>query len=74
MIMAKNMCIGKFFSNCAKNKKIHGSGYRNRYTTAFTPRNRTTATVTTTATIFQNLALDQGLHISKYCVFVLLNV
>ncbi|CAL5392304.1 unnamed protein product [Camellia sinensis] len=52
------MRIGKFFSNCAKNKKIHGSGYRNRYATAFTPhnRNRDTATVTATATAFQNLA------------------
>ena len=54
------MRIGKFFSNCAKNKKIHGSGYRNRYTTAFTPRNRNrvTATVTVTATAFQNLVKD----------------
>ena len=59
MIMEKkNVRIGKFFSNCAKNKKIHGSGYCNRYTTAFTPHNRNgvTATITATATAFSNLA------------------
>ena len=63
----KNMRIGKFFSNCAKNKKIHGSGYRNRYATAFTPHNcnHATATITAAATAFQNLALKPiFLHIN----------
>ena len=61
MIMEKNMRIGKFFSNCAKNKKIHGSGYRNCYATGFTPRNCYATGFTprnhnrTTATTFWNL-------------------
>ena len=60
------MRIGKFFSNCAQNKKIHSSGYRNRYTTAFTPRNRNrvTATVTATATAIQNLAYSGAAKVS----------
>ena len=53
------MCVSvSFFQIVRKIKKIHDSGYRNRYAMAFTPRNcnRATATVTATATAFQNLA------------------
>ncbi|KAF5931616.1 hypothetical protein HYC85_027787 [Camellia sinensis] len=65
------MRIGKFFSNCAKNKKIHDFDYRNRYATAFTPHNRNcaTATVMATATAFQNLD-TMDMHTRKSRVHV----
>ena len=67
------MRIGKFFANCAKNKKIHSSDTRNRYAAAVTPRNRNsaTATVTATATAFQNLA---ALPFSKFLCPSLLQI
>ena len=55
----KNMRIGKFFANCAKNKKIHSAGNRNRYTAAFTSRNRNRVSITTIAIAFQNLACSR---------------